>query len=186
MKKETRALFDKIATPLEGCFELQPIVRGDNRGTFVKTFHADTFAELGLATNFKEMLYSTSMKNVLRGMHFQTPLADHVKLVYCIEGAVKDVVVDLRKNSATFGKHFAVNLNSEQANMLYIPKGLAHGFLTLSERAIMVYSLTTVYSPENDKGILWSSCGIDWQCDAPILSDRDKAHPTLAEFNSPF
>ena len=179
-------LFDKIATPLEGCFELQPIVHGDKRGTFVKTFHADTFAELGLAADFKEEYFSTSIKNVIRGIHFQTPPADHGKLIYCAAGAVKDVAVDLRKNSATFGKHFAVNLTSEWANMLYIPKGLAHGFLTLSERAIMVYSQTTIYSPENDKGILWSSCGIDWQCDAPILSDRDKAHPTLAEFNSPF
>lgn len=180
------ALFEKFSTPLEGCFELQPIVRGDNRGSFVKTFHADTFAELKLVTDFKEEYFSTSTKNVVRGMHFQIPPADHVKLVCCIEGAVKDVVVDLRKNSATFGKHCAFYLNGERMNMLYIPKGFAHGFLTLSERATMFYKLTTVYSPENDKGILWNSCGIDWQCDAPILSDRDKTHPTLAEFDSPF
>lgn len=180
------ALFEKISTPLEGCFELQPIVRGDKRGSFVKIFHADIFEELGLATDFKEEYYSTSIKNVLRGMHFQTPPADHVKLVCCIEGAVKDVVVDLRKNSATFGKHCAFNLSAEKANMLYIPKGLAHGFLTLSERAIMLYNVTSVYSPENDKGILWSSCGIDWQCDAPIISARDQNHPPLAAFDSPF
>ena len=180
------ALFEKIETPLEGCFELLPIIRGDNRGSFVKTFHADEFAKLGLATDFKEEYYSTSIKNVIRGMHFQTPPADHVKLVYCMEGAVKDVLVDLRKNSATFGKHCAFNLTAEKANMLYIPKGLAHGFLTLSERATMVYKVTTVYSPENDKGVLWSSCGIDWQCNAPILSERDKKHPPLAEFDSPF
>ena len=178
--------FKKIETPLEGCFELQPIVRGDNRGSFVKTFHADAFAELGLDTDFKEEYYSTSIKNVLRGMHFQTPPADHVKLVCCTEGAVKDVVVDLRKNSPTFGKHCAFELTAEKANMLYIPKGFAHGFLTLSERATMLYKVTTVYSPENDKGILWSSCGIDWQCDAPILSARDQKHPPLAEFDSPF
>lgn len=179
-------LFELIETPLEGCFEIQPIVRGDRRGSFVKTFHFNAFVELGLETDFKEEFYSTSIKNVLRGMHFQTPPADHVKLVYCIEGAVKDVVVDLRKNSSTFGKHCAFELTSEKANMLYIPKGFAHGFLTLSERAIMLYNLTTVYSPENDKGILWNSCEIDWQCDAPILSDRDKLHPPLSEFNSPF
>lgn len=119
-------------------------------------------------------------------MHFQRSPADHVKLVCCIEGAVKDVVVDLRKNSATFGKHCVFSLSAEKANMLYIPKGVAHGFLTLSERAIMLYNVTSVYSPENDKGILWSSCGIDWQCDAPIISARDQTHPTLAEFDSPF
>ena len=178
--------FEKISTPLDGCFELQPIVRGDNRGSFVKIFHAETFAELGLATDFKEEYFSTSIKNVLRGMHFQTPPADHVKLVTCIEGAVKDVVVDLRKKSSTFGEHFMIELSADKFNMLYIPKGLAHGFLTLTERATMLYNVTTVYSPANDKGILWSSCGIDWQCDAPILSDRDKIHPTFAEFDSPF
>ena len=182
----TKNAFEKIATPLEGCFELQPIVRGDNRGSFVKTFHADAFADLGLDTDFKEEYYSTSIKNVLRGMHFQTPPADHVKLVCCTEGAVKDVVVDLRKNSPTFGKHCTFELTAEKANMLYIPKGFAHGFLTLSERATMLYKVTTVYSPENDKGILWSSCGIDWQCDTPILSARDQTHPPLAEFYSPF
>ncbi len=178
--------FEKITTTLDGLFELQPIVRGDSRGSFVKIFHADTFAELGLATDFKEEYFSTSIKNVLRGLHFQTPPADHVKLVTCIEGAVKDVAVDLRKNSATFGKHFMIELSAEKSNMLYIPKGLAHGFLTLTERATMLYNVTTVYSPANDKGILWSSCGIDWQCDTPILSDRDKIHPTFAEFDSPF
>ncbi|MBR4903728.1 MAG: dTDP-4-dehydrorhamnose 3,5-epimerase [Selenomonadaceae bacterium] len=179
-------MLEKILTPLEGCFELLPIVRGDSRGSFVKIFHEPTFKEFGLATNFNEEFYSTSIKNVLRGMHFQTPPADHVKLVCCIEGAVKDVVVDLRKNSATFGKHCAFELTAEKANMLYIPKGFAHGFLTLSERATMLYNVTSVYSSEHDKGILWSSCGIDWQCDEPILSDRDKIHPSLAEFDSPF
>ena len=152
----------------------------------MKIFHADAFAEQGLATDFKEEYFSVSIKNVLRGLHFQTPPADCVKLVCCLEGAVKDVVVDLRKNSATFGKHFTIELSAEKSNMLYISKGLAHGFLTLTERATMLYNVTTVYSPENDKGILWNSCGIDWQCDAPILSDRDKLHPTLAEFDSPF
>lgn len=178
--------FEKIDMPLDGCYEIKTIIRGDKRGSFVKIFHADIFAELGLMTDFKEEYFSTSVKNVLRGMHFQTPPADHIKLVCCVEGAVKDVVVDLRKNSATFGKHCIIELSAEKSNMLYIPKGLAHGFLTLSERATMLYNVTTVYSPEHDKGILWSSCGIDWQCDVPILSERDKKHPPLKEFDSPF
>ena len=179
-------LFEKIETSLEGCFEIQPIVRGDIRGSFVKTFHENSFAELGLETDFKEQYYSTSIKNVLRGMHFQTPPADHVKLVYCILGKVMDVVVDLRKKSSTYGKHQIFYLDSEKGNMAYIPKGLAHGFLTLSEKAVMLYNVTTVYSPENDSGILWNSCGIDWKCDAPILSERDKKHLTLENFDSPF
>lgn len=179
-------IFEKIATPLEDCFELQSIVRGDNRGSFIKTFHNEAFAELGLAAEWKEEYYSTSIKNVLRGLHFQTPPADHDKLVYCSFGKVMDVSVDLRKSSATFGKHTICFLEGGKGNMMYLPKGFAHGFLTLSERAIIVCKTTTVYSPENDKGILWSSCGIDWQCNEPILSDKDKNHPTLAEFDSPF
>ena len=174
--KDKLGLFEKISTPLDGCFELQPKVRGDRRGGFVKTFHAAAFAELGLATDFREEFFSTSIKNVVRGLHFQIPPADHAKLTYCIRGNIKDVVVDLRKNSATFGNHYAINLSAEKANMMYIPKGFAHGFLTLSERAIIIYKVTSVYSPEHDKGIIRNSCGIDWQCSAPILSDRDKIH----------
>ena len=179
-------IFKKFETPLEDCFELQPIVRRDIRGSFIKIFHAEFFKEMRFATDFKEEYFSTSVKNVLRGMHFQTPPADHVKLVCCLEGAVKDVVVDLRKKSSTFGKHCTFELSAEKSNMLYIPKGFAHGFLTLSEQATMLYNVTSVYSPENDKGILWNSCGIDWQCDAPIISSRDQNHPPLAEFDSPF
>ena len=184
--KDSFGLFEKISTPLDGCFELRAKVRGDNRGAFIKTFHANAFKELLLYADFKEQLCTTSTKNVLRGMHFQTPPADHVKLVYCASGRVMDVAVDLRKKSPTFGRHFVVELDAAAGNMLYLPKGLAHGFLTLSDTATMIYNLTSVYSPENDMGVLWSSCGIDWNCDAPILSERDKNHPALADFDSPF
>ena len=184
--KDSFGLFEKIETSIEGLFEIQTKVRGDNRGSFIKTFHIDAFKELNLETDFIERYHSTSVKNVLRGMHFQTPPADHVKLVYCAEGKVLDVVVDLRKNSSTFGKHQKFNLDAEKGNMIYIPKGLAHGFLTLSDKAVMFYNQTTVYSLENDKGVLWSSCEIDWNCTAPILSERDKKHPALADFDSPF
>lgn len=184
---DTLNLFDKKETTLEGCFEIQPKVRGDNRGSFVKTFHEQSFAELGLATDFKEMFYSASVKNVLRGLHFQTPPCDHVKLVYCACGKVLDAAVDLRKNSPTYGKFHVVELDSDKGNMFYLPKGLAHGFLTLSDKAVVIYNLTSVYSPEHDKGILWSSCGIDWNVDfCPILSERDKKHPRLEDFESPF
>lgn len=183
---DTLNLFEKKSTPLEGCFEIQPKVRGDNRGSFVKTFHEQSFAELGLATDFKEMFYSVSARNVLRGLHFQTPPCDHVKLVYCAFGKVMDAAVDLRKNSPTYGKFHIVQLDSDKGNMFYLPRGLAHGFLTLSDKAIIVYNLTSVYSPEHDKGILWNSCGIDWKIACPILSERDKKHPRLEDFESPF
>ena len=179
-------LFEKIDTALEGCFEIQAKFRGDNRGSFVKTFHEESFSQLGLCTEFKEMFCTTSAKNVLRGLHFQTPPCDHVKLVYCAFGKVMDVAVDLRKKSPTYGKFHVVELDGEKGNMLYLPKGLAHGFLTLSDKAVIVYSLTSVYSPEHDKGILWSSCGIDWKISEPILSERDKKHPHLKDFKSPF
>ena len=184
--KDKNGIIEKIATLLEGCFELRSVVRGDNRGAFIKTFHFDAFKELGLASDFKEEYYSISTKNVLRGLHFQTPPEDHDKFVYCVEGEVMDVAFDLRKNSATYGKYHTCTLGGGKGNAMYLPKGFAHGFLTLSERAIIVCKTTTVYSPENDKGILWNSCGIDWNCDAPILSERDTKHPAFADFNSPF
>lgn len=179
-------LFEKISTPLEGCFELQPIVRDDRRGSFIKTFHEPTFKEMGLATDFKEEFHTISVKNVIRAMHFQLPPEAHIKLVYCAEGSVMDVVLDLRKNSATYGKFHVVTLDSRKGNSLYIPIGLAHGYKVLSERPVVIYKTTTVFSAACDTGVLWNSCGIDWQCDSPILSDKDTKLPTLAEFDSPF
>lgn len=179
-------LFTKIETPLEGCFELQSIVRGDNRGSFIKTFHEPTFKELGLATDFKEEFHTISLKNVIRGMHFQIPPEAHIKLVYCAEGAVMDVVLDLRKDSPTYGKFHVVELDSRKGNSLYIPAGLAHGYKVLSEHSVVIYKTTTVFSATCDAGILWNSFGIDWQCDAPILSVKDENLPTFAEFDSPF
>lgn len=176
------AKFEKTATDFDGCYELRAEISEGRR----VTFSAEIFSEFGLDADFKESLCTTSTKNVLRGMHFQTPPADHVKLVYCIDGEVMDVVVDLRKNSPTFGRHQKFYLSGDNGKIIYIPRGLAHGFLTLSDTATMIYNLTSVYSPENDKGILWSSCGIDWGVTAPILSERDKKHPALADFNSPF
>lgn len=168
---------------LKGCYEVQPIVRSDERGTFIKTFHYDAFKKLGLVTDFKEEYYSVSKKNVIRGLHFQLPPAAHEKLVYCAEGKVFDVVVDLRRNSATFGKHRAVTLDAATGNMLYIPKGFAHGFLTLSDKAIMMYNVTSVYNPECDTGIRWNSAGIDWQIDKPIISARDRNLMPFSDFS---
>ena len=184
--KDKLGIIEKFETPLQGCYELQPIVRKDNRGSFTKTFHIESFKELGLEVEFKEELRSISIKNVLRGLHFQTPPADHVKLVYCVEGTVIDVAVDLRKSSPTYGKFHMVTLDGQKCNMFYLPKGLAHGFYTLSDNAIMMYKLTSVYSPENDKGILWNSVGIPWPCNEPIISDRDIRHISFSDFDSPF
>lgn len=175
-----------ISTPLGGCFQVRPFFAQDKRGTFVKTFHAERFAELGLPTDWREEYYSSSRKGVIRGMHFQTPPHDHEKLVYCMQGRVLDVVVDLRKDSVTYGQHIAIELDSARGHGLMIPKGMAHGFLSLTEDVLMSYKVTTVYMPASDSGIHWDSFGLDWGIEQPIVSARDCTHPALADFVSPF
>lgn len=171
---------------IEGCFELQPKVLNDNRGRFVKIFHEQEFSVMGLETNFAEEYYSVSKKNVIRGLHFQLPPMDHVKMVYCIEGEVMDAVVDLRVGSPTYGQFELFELSATKANGLYIPKGMAHGFCVRSEQAIMVYKVSTVYSSHCDAGMLWNSVGIPWPTGNPILSDRDQGFPIIDELVSPF
>ena len=175
-----------VKTPIEGCYELQSRIFEDSRGKLIKTYHEDMFGALGLATDFTEEYYSVSYKNVLRGLHFQLPPNDHIKCVTCIEGKIFDVVVDLRKNSTTYKKHFVIELDAEKENMLYIPKGLAHGFYVLSEKAIFLNRTTVVFKPESDTGIHWDSCGIDWPNKNPIISEKDANMIGLDEFKSPF
>lgn len=179
-------MFKLKSSPIPGCFEVLPSVMNDARGSFVKVFHAERFRELGLATDFAEEYYSHSRKGVIRGMHFQTPPADHVKVVYCVQGEVFDVVLDLRVGSPTYGQTATFTLSASEGNYLYIPKGLAHGFCATSETATLVYKVSTVYSPENDSGVLWSSLDIDWPTDTPILSERDSRFSPFSEFKSPF
>ena len=173
-------------TVIPGCLVLQPRVVTDMRGRFTKVFHAPSFAAHGLVTQFAEEYYSVSRRGVLRGMHFQRPPADHVKVVYCTAGAVLDVVVDLRRESPTYGRHARVELSAERGNMLYVPRGLAHGFLVIEEEATLVYKVETVYAPAEDSGLAWDGCGIDWPVDNPILSDRDRGFPALPAFETPF
>ncbi len=175
-----------IKTKIEGCFELQPRVFKDDRGRLVKTFHSEMFASNGLETDFKEEYYSISKKNVLRGLHFQLPPHDHVKCVTCISGKLFDVVVDLRKDSQTYKQYFSIELDAEKGNMLYIPRGLAHGFYVMSEEAVFLNRTTTVYEPSCDTGIKWNSCGIEWPNMNPVLSDKDQQMIELTNFKSPF
>lgn len=156
------------------------------RGRFVKIFHEPSYTALGLETNFAEEYYSVSHKNVIRGLHFQVPPMDHVKMVYCLEGHALDVVLDLRVGSPTYGQFEVFELNSSNSNSIYIPKGMAHGFCALSENTIMVYKVSTVYSPTHDAGVLWNSAGIPWPMTDAVLSERDQSFPTLAQFKSPF
>jgi dTDP-4-dehydrorhamnose 3,5-epimerase len=172
--------------PLEGCYELQPPVRRDSRGLFVKTYHAELFNKMDLNTDWNEEYYSLSQKHVLRGFHFQIPPYDHIKLVYCVTGEILDVLLDLRKDSPTFGEHCKIVVSSEKANMVYMPKGIAHGFLTLSDTATMAYKASTVYAPEHDTGVHWNSAAVEWSITEPIISERDAELPQFRIFESPF
>lgn len=171
---------------LPGCFEVQPRIFEDVRGRFIKIFHQEIFDKHGLNIDWQEEYYSVSRQGVLRGMHFQLPPHDHVKLVYCSSGKVLDAVVDLRKGSPAFGKAATFSLSAGRANMVYIPRGMAHGFYTISPAATMHYMVETVHAAEHDAGVLWSSVGINWPVDNPVLSERDRAFPSLNKFQSPF
>lgn len=183
---KTDEILDLVATVIPGCVELRPRILEDARGRFVKVFNSEAFADHGFETAFAEEYYSVSRRGVIRGLHFQLPPMEHVKLVYCVDGRVQDVVIDLRNGSPTQGKHIVVELSAQAGNMLYIPKGLAHGFCALSESATLVYKVTSGYSPAHDTGILWDSAGIRWAERDPILSVRDRSLPRLADFVSPF
>jgi len=175
-----------IPTELPGLYIIRPRIFADARGSLVKTFHAGRFCELGLNFEPREEFFSTSSKNVLRGMHFQLPPAAHTKLVYCITGRVLDVVLDLREDFPTFGRSHARELNTAGHEIFFIPAGFAHGFLALEDNATMVYQTSTVHSPAHDAGVRWDSFGFDWPVKSPIVSERDKKFPALRDFSSPF
>lgn len=174
-----------ISEPLTSCRVLETKRFEDHRGDFVKTFHANVFSDLGLPCDWREEFYSTSKKNVLRGMHFQIPPHDHDKLVYCIRGQVLDVVLDLRKGPA-FGSVEGVELSAANHRVLYIPKGIAHGFLALEDDTVMVYKTTMEHASLHDAGVLWNSFGFDWPIRDPLTSSRDAGFPSFNQFASPF
>src|SRR5258706_12995753 len=145
-------MFEVRPTALPGCLELTAVVRKDARGHFIKTVHAGFFDSHAMRSDFREQYYSVSHRNVLRGLHFQLPPQQHAKLVYCTAGSVLDAVLDLRAGE-TYGRHILVEIGAEKANMIYIPEGCAHGFLTLSDSATLVYNVTSVYSAQHDTGI---------------------------------
>lgn len=177
---------ERIATHLPGCFIIQPRIFEDHRGRLVKTYHADTFRELGLEVNYGESYYSVSKAGVLRGLHFQRPPHAQVKVVTCVYGKLLDAVVDVREGSPTYGQHLTVELDAQKANMLYVPEGFAHGFLALSDHTIIQYFGSAMFHPESDGGIRWDSCGIDWSAENPQVSEKDKNLPLLSEFKTPF
>ena len=181
-----------INTEFEGLFVLQTVNFQDNRGGFQKLFNLDFFKQNGLDTDFQEFYYSVNKKGVRRGMHFQIPPFAHTKLVYVSKGKILDVCVDIRKSSKTYGKCFSIELDDQKAQYLYIPKGFAHGFLTLTDNVNFVYKCDNYYDAEADGGISFKTpeLNIDWpiEFDKAITSEKDAAQPTLTEFekDNPF
>ncbi|CAM3358323.1 MULTISPECIES: dTDP-4-dehydrorhamnose 3,5-epimerase [Yersinia] len=159
---------------IAGCYLIESKSFSDERGAFIKTAHNEIFKNSGLNIPLAEEYYSRSKKGVIRGMHFQQYPDDHEKMVYCPEGEVLDVFLDLRKSSPTYGKFMSFILNSQNKRSVFLAKGVAHGFLSMKENTLIVCKTSTVYSPELDSGIRWDSFGFQWPVENPIISERDK------------
>ena len=180
-----------IPTKLSGVVIIEPRIFSDARGYFYESFSEMEFSEkVSSTTRFVQDNQSMSSYGVVRGLHFQRPPFTQAKLVRCVLGEVLDVAVDLRKSSPTYGQHVAVLLSEDNHRQLFIPKGFAHGFSVLSQKAIFQYKCDEFYHPEADGGISIAdeSLDIDWKIPVSerILSEKDMHHPFLNEFNSPF
>lgn len=171
-------------TPIKDLVVYTPTVFEDNRGYFYESYNQRFFRDKGLYTNFVQDNQSYSVKNVLRGLHFQT-MVPQAKLVRCVVGEVYDVVVDLRKTSETYKHWFGIRLSEENKKMMFVPKGFAHGFLTLSDYAIFQYKCDELYMPATDGGIYYKDeqLNIDWgiNINQAIVSDKDMSLPRLAD-----
>ena len=167
---------------------LRPFVSNDLRGRFVKPYQSSVLSSLEIKMVIREEFFSISSKGVVRGMHFQIPPHDHQKLVYCISGTILDVVLDLRKSSPTFGQHRSIELSDKNRNVIFIPKGFAHGFMSLSEGSCVVYKTDYEHVSESDSGILWNTFGFEWPdiVEEVQLSERDREHPSFVNYETPF
>lgn len=174
------------ACGIPGVFLIENRVLEDRRGSFVKIYHRDTFNDSGIEEQFQESYYSISRKDVIRGMHFQAPPADHAKLIYVTSGGIVDVVLDIRKGTHTYGQFVAFEVNEDNRCAVYVPRGCAHGFCALAGHTVVTYLQTSMHSPEHDAGIYFDSFGMDWPVKDPILSDRDSRFPKFEDFLSPF
>lgn len=175
-------------TPIEGLLIIEPQVFKDERGYFYESYNIDKFKEVGIYENFIQDNQSLSQKGAIRGLHFQAAPFEQGKLVRVVQGAVFDVVVDIRKNSATYGQHFDIELTGENMLMFYIPAGFAHGFETLADNTIFQYKCTNLYNKTSEGGIYWNdpTLNIKWQTKTPIISAKDQELPTFHTFVSPF
>lgn len=178
-----------VATDIEDLFIIEPQVFGDNRGWFMESWSQKKMEEAGLFYNFVQDNHSFSaLKGTLRGLHFQKGSSSQAKLVRCVRGAVLDVAVDLRKKSKTYKKWVGCILSEENKKQFLIPRGFAHGFLTLTDNVEFVYKADNYYDPQADRNIIWNDeeINIDWGIENPILSEKDKKAPKLSESDVDF
>ena len=176
-------------TKLKGVYIYEPKVFGDNRGWFMESYSERVFNEAGLDIRFVQDNHSYSaQKGVLRGLHFQKAPMAQSKLLRVLRGTLMDVVVDIRKGSPTFGQYVAVELSADNKKQIFMPKGMAHGFVTLTDDVEVHYKVDEFYAPETEGGIIYNDpdLAIDWGTDKFILSDKDKKHPTLKECTANF
>lgn len=185
--------FEFIKCNIHGLYEIQPAVFTDRRGYFIESYSEKDFFAAGLTMKFVQDNQSKSVKNVLRGLHFQKQYPQG-RLVKVVDGKIFDVAVDLRKESPTFGKYHGVILDSEKHKMIYIPEGFAHGFCVLSDNAVIAYKCTEFYHAEDESGLMWNdpSLGIDWEKALPgiskniLLSEKDKKYDRFNRNNNYF
>jgi dTDP-4-dehydrorhamnose reductase/dTDP-4-dehydrorhamnose 3,5-epimerase len=182
-------LMNIIKTDIEDVIIIEPKVFGDHRGWFTETYSKEKFREFGIDIDFIQDNHSLSaQKGTLRGLHFQLNPKAQTKLVRCTKGRILDVAVDIREGSPTYKKWVAVELTEENKKQLLIPKGFAHGFLTLTDDVEVQYKVDEYYSPENDRSIRFDDpeIGVVWGEDSPILSDKDLNAPLLKDSNINF
>jgi dTDP-4-dehydrorhamnose 3,5-epimerase len=169
-----------IPTPLQGAYLIEMERKGDERGFFARAFCAREFAQTGLATDFCQINNSLSTgRGTLRGLHYQLGASAEVKVVRCVKGALYDVIADLRPDSPTFGRWYGATLSAENRTMMYVPRGFAHGFLTLTEDTEVLYLVSAYYAPQAERGICWNDpwLAITWPAEPVEISAKDRAWP---------
>ena len=174
---------------IKGPLLLSPKIFSDDRGYFTETYKKSTFEALGISQNFYQDNQSLSQKNVLRGLHFQSPPHAQGKLVSVITGKVMDVIVDIRKNSPTYGEHLKVMLDAKEMTFFWVPEGFAHGFFTLENNTIFKYKCTNEYHKDSENGLMWNDpkLNIDWGLtENPIMSEKDLVFQSFENFESKF
>jgi len=171
-------------TELSGVLIIEPSVFPDGRGFFYESFHTNRYVEKGIPSQFVQENFSHSIKNVIRGLHYQLERPQG-KLIVVSTGCILDVIVDIRRNSPTFGKSITIELSSEIPRQVYIPPGFAHGFCVLSENANVMYKCSDYYHPASERGIFWNdpSLNIAWPTKKPILSPKDAIYPLLKDIS---